>query len=247
MTTSPTSTTRFDRPSLRRSIVVGVIVALILLAGGLAYALTQRASYTAESVVVVLPAATLDDAASAAYYETLSRGQIVATFAEVAGNLQFEQQAEQSVGLSPAQAENVTTEVTVVPDTAVILIRTTAPDAATAEKVADAVTSLSAQYWAGLSKPYSTRVVGSSRGTAVASGTSQVILIGAAVAVALVAGLAVQQAIYHLGVAVRQGRASAEPDPAPRKAAPDEPVPAAPAPDPDESASAVPATSAPVS
>ena len=68
----------------------------------------------------MLPAANLDDATSAAYYETLSRGQIVATFAEVAGNLWFAQQAEERLGLTPEQSKQVTTEVSVVPNTAVV-------------------------------------------------------------------------------------------------------------------------------
>jgi hypothetical protein len=94
---------RFDSKALRQSVVVGVIVALALLGGGVAYALTQHRTWAAESMVVVLPATSLDDATSASYYETLSRGQIVATFAEVAGSLGFEQQAEDRLGLTAGQ------------------------------------------------------------------------------------------------------------------------------------------------
>ena len=86
-------------------------------------------------MVVVLPAASLDDATSASYYETLSRGQIVATFAEVAGSLGFEQQAEDRLGLTAGQRAQVTTDVSVVPDTAVILIRATADDADVAQRM----------------------------------------------------------------------------------------------------------------
>ncbi len=200
------ATRTLDRRIVRRSIVSGVVVAVALAAAGLAYALTQQRSWTAEAVVVVLPAASLDDATSAAYYETLSRGQIVATFAEVAATNRFEQQAEAELQLSVAEQEKVSVEVTVVPDTAVILIRTTAPTAATAEAMADQITLLSSQYWAGLSKPYRTRTVGNAAGSAEPSGNSPLVLAGAAIAVALVAGLAVQQAVYHLSMAARRAR-----------------------------------------
>lgn len=194
---------RFDTKALRQSVVAGVIVALALLAGGVAYALTQHRTWAAESMVVVLPAANLDDATSASYYETLSRGQIVATFAEVAGSLGFEQQAEDRLGLTAGQRARVTTDVSVVPDTAVILIRVTADEADVAQRMAAATTDLSVQYLAGLSKAYRVVTVPSASGSASATGMSLPVLLAAALAVALVAGLAVQQAVYHLSVAFR--------------------------------------------
>jgi len=194
---------RFDTRAVRQSIVTGVIVALALLAGGVAYALTQHRTWAAESMVVVLPAANLDDATSASYYETLSRGQIVATFAEVAGSFGFEQQAEDRLGLTGGQRTRVTTDVSVVPDTAVILIRATADEADVAQRMAAATTDLSVQYLAGLSKPYRVVTVPSAAGSASATGMSLPVLLAAALAVALVAGLALQQAVYHLSVALR--------------------------------------------
>jgi capsular polysaccharide biosynthesis protein len=194
---------RFDTNALRQSVVAGVIVALALLAGGVAYALTQHRTWAAESMVVVLPAANLDDATSASYYETLSRGQIVATFAEVAGSLGFEQQAEDRLGLTTGQRAQVTTDVSVVPDTAVILIRATADDPDVAQRMVAATTDLSVQYLAGLSKPYRVVTVPSAAGSASATGMSLPVLLAAGLAVALVAGLALQQAVYHLSVALR--------------------------------------------
>jgi hypothetical protein len=194
---------RFDTRAVRQSIVAGVIVALALLAGGVGYALTQHRTWAAESMVVVLPAVSLDDATSASYYETLSRGQIVATFAEVAGSLGFEQQAEDRLGLTAGQRAQVTTDVSVVPDTAFILIRATADDADVAQRMVAATTDLSVQYLAGLSKPYRVVTVPSAAGSASATGMSLPVLLAAALAVALVAGLALQQAVYHLSVALR--------------------------------------------
>lgn len=198
--------------ALRTSVAVGLVVALLLVAAGAVYAFTQPRAWVAESMVVVLPSAELDEATSASYYETLSRGQIVATFAEVAGSLRFSEQAEDRLGLSAAQRAVVTTEVTVVPDTAVLLIRSTAADAEVARQVSAVTTDLSVRYLAGLSRPYRAVTVPSARGAAEPTGTSPLLLLAAALVAGLVTGLAVQQAIYHLAVAARGPGA---PDPAP--------------------------------
>ena len=107
-----------------RSIVVGARGRPPAGRGGAFYAFSQQRTWVAESMVVVLPAAELDEATSASYYETLSRGQIVATFAEVAGTQRFEQRGRGPAGASRRpNGALVSTEVTVVPNTAVILIR----------------------------------------------------------------------------------------------------------------------------
>ncbi len=188
------------------SVVAGAVVALLVMAAGAWLALTTTPKWTAESALVVLPGADLNAADSAAYYETLSRGQIVATFAEVADNLRFQQQAEQSLQLSEAQRAGVTTTVSVVPDTSVILVRTTAGTAVVAEQMADATTTVASKYLAGLAKPYRTELVHSAEGSAFSSGTSPTTLLLLAVVVALVAGVAIQQGVYHLLVAMRKSR-----------------------------------------
>lgn len=194
-----------DRRTARQSIVLGVAVALLLLIGGLLFAGLSTTRWTAESVSIVLPSDKLDAATTASYYETLSRGQIVATFAEVASNKRFEQQAEQSLGLSPAQAASVSSEVTVAPSTSVVLIRATSSDRQVAERVTEVMTTEASGYLATLSNPYRLEAVNPGAGTAYRSSTSKVLLAGAAVIAALVGGLAVQQAIYHSLVALRSG------------------------------------------
>lgn len=196
---------REQRRETRISLIVGGVLALLIVVGGGAAALLQKTVFTAESVIVVLPSPALDAAGSAAYYETLSRGQIVATFAEVAHSLRFEQQAEEKLGLTEAQRATVTTSVSVVPDTSVILVRASAEDATVAEQVADGATSSATEYLAGLSKPYRTEVVRNAQGSSYESSTPPLLLAGLALVVALAAGLAIQQALYHLLVAVRRG------------------------------------------
>lgn len=193
-----------QRRELRTSLLAGGLIALLIAVGGGAAALLQKPVHTAESVVVVLPRADLDTAASAAYYETLSRGQIVATFAEVADNLRFEQQAEERLRLTDAQRATVTTTVSVVPNTSVILVRASAADARVAEQVADGTTTLATEYLGGLSKTYRTDIVKSAQGSAAQSGTSPLLLLGLAVVVAVIAGLAIQQALYHLLISLRR-------------------------------------------
>ena len=196
-----------SRREVRTSVLAGVIAALLVVVAGAGLALTTQPKWTAESVLVVLPSADLDTADSAAYYETLSRGQIVATFAEVADNLRFQDQAVQQLGLTDAQRAGLTTTVSVVPDTSVILVRTTAGTAAVAEQVADATTTLASTYLAGLSEPYRTDVVHDAAGTAASSGTSPSTLLALAVVVALIVGVVVQQAVYHLMTSLRSARA----------------------------------------
>jgi capsular polysaccharide biosynthesis protein len=200
-----------SRPgNLRTSVLVGVVVAVLLAGAGAFFAFASPRSWVAESMVVVLPSAALDEATSASYYETLSRGQIVATFAEVAGTQRFEQQAEDRLGLSAADRDAVSTEVTVVPDTAVILIRSTAGDPQVARQVAQITTSLSVDYLAGLTQPYRAVTVPSG-GAAEPTGMSPIVLATAGLMAGLVAGLAVQQAVYHLAAAVRGSRADQQP------------------------------------
>ena len=190
----------------RRSIAIGLAVTLVLIGAGAFYVYSQPRLWTAESMVVVPPGAELDDATSASYYETLSRGQIVATFAEVAGDLRFEQRAADRLALSAEQRNLVKIEVTVVPNTAVILVRATAGEPEVAQQMSAATAALAVEYLDGLSKPYRAVPVLSGSGGAVATGTSRLLLLAAAVGAALVAGLAVQQAVYHLSFALR-GRA----------------------------------------
>jgi hypothetical protein len=197
---------RYRSGSLGTSIVVGVVVALLLAGAGAFYAFSQQRSWVAESMLVVLPSADLDEATSASYYETLSRGQIVATFAEVAGTQRFEQQAEDRLALSAAQRDAVSTEVSVVPDTAVILIRSTAGDAEVAQQISRITTQLSVEYLAGLTQPFRAVTVPSGD-DAEPTGMSPLVLAVAGLMAGLVAGLAVQQAVYHLSAAVRGARA----------------------------------------
>lgn len=190
----------------RTSLLIGGLVAILIILVGSVLALGQRTEYTAEAVVVLLPDTELEVSVSAAYYETLSRGQIVATFAEVADNLRFEQQAETRLGLTADQREKATTEVTVVPGTSVILVRSSAESPSLSEQLVDETAALATEYLGGLSEPYRADVVQGAEGSAYRSSMSPLLLLGLAAVAGTIAGLAVQQALYHLLTAVRRGR-----------------------------------------
>ena len=206
--TQPLLRPTVDRRTVRMSIIVGAVIALAIMATGIAFALVRPPAYTAEAMAVVLPAKGLDEATSASQFETLSRGQIPATFAEVAGNLRFQTAAADQLNLTAAQRQQVQVEATVVPNTSVILIRVTAPDPATAEKMADATTTLASQYLTGVLQPYRTETVQSAQGTATSSGLTPPLLIFASIVVGLVAGIAAQQALYHLLQVLRRAPAT---------------------------------------
>jgi len=205
------------RRPLRRSVVLGLVLGILVLAAGGAVAATQHKSFTAEAVLVVLPSSDLDEGTSAAFYETMSRGQIIGTFAEVADNAVFQNQAMDDLGLAGAQRAQTSSEVSVVPNTSVILVRVTAAAAATSEQVADGAADRITIYLTGLSDAYRIQVVHQAGGSATPSGMSPALVLQLAGILAVVLGLAVQQAAYHSAKARRLTTAdgSVAPEPGP--------------------------------
>lgn len=215
---------------LRRSVVLGLVLAVLVLAAGGAVASTQHTSFTAEAVLVVLPSSDLDQGTSAAFYETMSRGQIIGTFAEVADNAVFENEAMDELGLTGAQRTRTSSEVSVVPNTSVILVRVTAAAAATSEQVADGAADRITTYLTGLSDAYRIQVVHQAGGSATRSGLSPGVVLLLAGIVAVVLGSAVQQAVYRSArtrrITTADGSLAPEPGPAATSAgAPAAPVP----------------------
>ena len=69
--------------SRRRALVVGLVVGLLVATIGAAYAVTRPATYRSQVSLVMLPSDSASLADSASLFDTLSRGQIVATAATV--------------------------------------------------------------------------------------------------------------------------------------------------------------------
>ncbi len=202
-------------PRRRRAaaFTTGLIVAVLVLAGGWLLYVDRPTEYEASSTLVVLPSADLLEAAS--YYDTLSQGQIVTTFAEILA-LQ--------AGEVDVAGETATVTVTVVPETSLIEITGTAGDEATAQTATDAVLDRSTPLFAELPFPYQvTPIQSAADGTPQEVGLSADQLKAVVAAVAVIAGIATYLAVQALLpsrrlVPARQGRSRASSDQATRVA-----------------------------
>lgn len=169
----------------RAAALTGLVVALLVLVGGWLLYVDRPAEYEASSTLVVLPSDQLAEAAS--YYDTLSQGQIVTTFAGI-----LDLQAAQA-GAGDEHVREVAVDV--VPDTSLIQITGTATDAASAEAATDAVLERSRAYFDQLPFPYQVNVVQGAVGTAEPVGLAPGLLAGVVAVVALIAGTAAYLAV----------------------------------------------------
>jgi capsular polysaccharide biosynthesis protein len=178
--------TRLLGPTGRRpwGLLTGIAVALVVLAGGSVFWLLNPTQYRATSTLLVFPDAAAGEFAG--YYDTLSRGQVTLTFAQIL-----------ELQVSGASGDPVI-DVQAVPDTSLITVTVTAQTAAEAEADADAVLEQSRRYFTQLSSPYEISVVRAAAGTAQRSGVPVVPLVLVLPIVALIAGFAAQQAIRVL-------------------------------------------------
>jgi capsular polysaccharide biosynthesis protein len=199
---------RRRRHSLLPGVFWAVVVFVIITLAGAAYVISRPTIWTAEATTMVAPDPKLDVNTSAGYYESLSRGQVVATVAQILQLQRFQNGAADKLGLSRDQQHHITVAVDVVPDTSVIRMTVTAPTAEMAEQMADRVLA-EAEGFDGIPSPYVLLALSSADRTAHRSGPSKVEFAGVVILVALVAAIAVQQAVYHLGVALAGGRQTA--------------------------------------
>jgi len=130
---------RFPWRSSATSLSVGAVVFAIVLAGGLAVAVTRGQKWSATSSDVVLPSSRLDAATSAGYYESLSRGQVVATVAEIFRLRRLKTSAADRLHLSPSQRAALGVDIQAVPETALVRILVTSPEREVAGRMADAM------------------------------------------------------------------------------------------------------------
>ena len=195
-----------DSQPLRRSLQIALVAALVVVAAGLVFAFTQHGKYKAETSLIVLPANTLDTTTQANFLETLSRGQVTATMAEVAQSGRFETEAETAMGLSASEAAATTVTVTVVPSTSVLLITSEASTKQVAEGLADRTAALAATYLKSMIKPYTATQVRSAAGTAYAAGSSSTIILAGVALAAIAVAVAAQQASYQVLQARRRTR-----------------------------------------
>jgi len=185
----------------RRGLIAGIVTGLLVLCGGVGWALAYQPTYTATATLLVLPNAKSSQTGDAAsYYDTLSQGQIVETFAQV---LRAKSSPAWVVtggqGLSTAQVAQTQVNVTAVPSTSVISITAQGADPAVTERVVAAMAAKSPHELNVLSTPYRALTVDSGAGSAQKTGIDTPMLLAAVVAVAVLAGVGAQQATWLLG------------------------------------------------
>jgi capsular polysaccharide biosynthesis protein len=196
----PTSTVSSSvGPARRRSgprrlpaVLAAVAVLLVVIEGGVLFWQQQPPQYSAMTTLVVLPAGNSAEAAS--YYDTLSRGQIATTFAEIL-----------ALRATPEGGKSEVT-VEVVPETSLIQVTATADTARSAESAADQALGRAEPYFNQLGSPYAVSVVQDAAGTAEHAGLTVGILAGVVAAVALIAAFSAYLAVRGLQNARAQAR-----------------------------------------
>jgi capsular polysaccharide biosynthesis protein len=178
--------------------IAGVLFTVLILASGLFWVFSRSHTWAAKAVVVVLPAPGIPSGTAASYYDTLSRGQIVETYAEILRLQRFQEATIAGLDRATAQPAKTTVTVAVVPNTALITITATGPSRTVAETLADGVFTQAGNYVRSLAGPYTVTAVSTAKGTGTQSTSHTSGFLAVLVVVALVVGLGVQQAVSQL-------------------------------------------------
>ena len=161
----------------RGVVVLSVIVGLVAALGASLIVGRGATQYRTEARVAILPSNT-DPAYEAVYYETLSRGQIPLTLAEVVR------------GLS-TPTDSATMDVRVIPETSVIVISSTGARAATVEDAVGRRLEAGISAVDALGLPFRLSVLSDGKGTSGPVPTSQLSRLIVLLGIGLVAGSAV--------------------------------------------------------
>lgn len=201
-----------DARSRPAGVVAGALVALLVLAVGLGLAFTRNQRWTATAALLVQPhAASGNGDTLASLYDTLSSGQVAATYAELFKEPALKAAAEGDAGVPAGDRGDVAVDVTVVPDTSILDVTVGADDAGAAERVADALAKRATDQVAAMTTPYGVTPTAPAAGTAERAGPDTRTVLAVVVLVALVAGLLVQQGWASVVRSRRWGRALAAP------------------------------------
>jgi hypothetical protein len=173
------------RRSARRTVAVlaGVGVALVVFGAGALFVTGRTEEYAATGSFVVLPGTTTESIA-AGLYDTLGRGQVVSTFAEIIRSAPI---SDTPVG--------ATTSVTISPDTLVIVVEGRASTAAAAEAIAQSKMESGAKAVVALGTPFRIDAIDEPAGSAELQGLSDSKLLIAVILAAIILGIAAFQAV----------------------------------------------------
>lgn len=180
------------------SVIAGVVVFAILAGAGIVLSQNASTEWVARSSALVLPSKPVSAEQLPGYYETLSRGQMVTTLAELVRLGEFQTDVADQLGLTDSQREIVGVSVNVVANTAMLQVVATSEDPNLAIAMVDGVVEAATQYIGDLVLPYSLVPVSAGVNNLSETGLSTVMVVGVFLLVALVAGIFVQQAVYQL-------------------------------------------------
>ena len=199
---------RLDR---RSAALAAMLAAAVTLVAGLVSVANRSTTYEATSAVLITPPAG-DTTLSVTGSDTLSRGTIVATYAQAYASSRIGQLAYQAAGLGPASTAEVSVSTRVVSGTSIIRITASSPDQATSEKAADALASYHPQL-AGYSVAFLPSVIETAAGHGAATGPSTPLLLVMILALAAGAGAAVWIGMGRLAAMMtrRRGTRPSEP------------------------------------
>lgn len=185
------------RFSLRRlpGLGLGVAVAVAVLAAGL-YVAAAPQQWTAHSDLLVSPDPEQAAASTSAYYETLDTGSVTGTAAAIVENPALVRRAAEASGVD---LDAVKVSVSVVPDTSLVRISTTAPQERAAVVLTDELARLAVPEVRALLPPYALSGLSPASDSVAPSGLSRGQVVGVAVLMALLAGAAAQQAVQQIG------------------------------------------------
>jgi capsular polysaccharide biosynthesis protein len=180
------------------ALAAGAIAALaILFAGGMLIR-SQPEGWSADATLVVTPASSLGNTAAAAYYETLSHGQIVSTYAEVLRLSDLESRVERAISVPAADRDATSVSIHVVPETSLIIVRSSAPSKDLAERFAAAAAQSGAADLVALKQPFTVATLRSAETRATENDRNTLAIALVAVVLAAIAALLVARAVVQV-------------------------------------------------
>jgi capsular polysaccharide biosynthesis protein len=166
---------------------MSALIGLVALIGGLLGIAQRSASYEATAKMLVVPR-TADEGLAINAADTLSRGPVASTFAEVYSSSKVIDEALTTAGFDDSEAGQVFVSTTLVTDTSVILVSGLSGSPVLAERAADAV-ARSTPELGGYTRAFRVEQIGTAAGSASRTGASGLTLALIAVIVAGVLGL----------------------------------------------------------
>jgi capsular polysaccharide biosynthesis protein len=186
---------------------LGAAVAALLLAVGLFISLSRSAQWSATAALLVAPKAdNVGGDTLASLYDTLSRGQITSTYAEIFRNSEVKSAAEERATVPRAKRPGVVVTVAAVADTSVINVSATARSPGVATRVADGMAAEAKNRADAMTTPYGVSVASTAAGSTTREGLGTATLLALSIFVALVAGLLTQQGWSAVQRSRRLGR-----------------------------------------